>query len=78
MRYVLAIVFAVIVALGASMFVAPDVASWVVARQSFDSPDDVADRHVTIFMAVNIAALALGWCIGWALGALLERPEQPL
>ena len=78
MRYILAMVFAVLLALAASVFIASDVASWVVARQSFDSPDDVADRHVTIFMVVNVAALIIGWGVGWMLGRMFERPSEPL
>ncbi|MGE0626634.1 MAG: hypothetical protein AB7O43_02325 [Hyphomicrobiaceae bacterium] len=78
MRYILAMIFAVVVALGVSVFVSGDVATWVVSHQSFESPDDVADRHALVFMAVNVVALLVGWGIGWVLGGVFHKPEQPL
>lgn len=68
MRYLLAMLAAMGCALLATLFVSSPFASLVVKQFSFDSPDTVADLHSFVFMATNIAALLLGWSLGWALG----------
>jgi vancomycin permeability regulator SanA len=68
MRYLIAMVFATVGAAGATVFISARVASWVVARHTFDSPDEVATLHALVFMAVNVLGLAIGWSIGWWLG----------
>ncbi|MCB1521049.1 MAG: hypothetical protein KDJ37_10815 [Hyphomicrobiaceae bacterium] len=77
MRYLIAMISGIIVALGVTVYLSTPVASWVVAQFSFDSPDQVADLHSLVFMLVNVAALAVGWMIGWAIGGML-RSEPPL
>jgi len=76
-RYLIAMIFAVAVAFAVTVFISSPIASWVVSRFSFESPDEVADLHSLVFMAVNVAGLAVGWGIGWALGGLLKG-EAPL
>lgn len=68
MRYLIAMITAVILALIATLFISGGVANWVVGRMTFDNPDQVADLHSLVFMGTNIAALLLGWVIGWAIG----------
>lgn len=77
MRYLIAMIAAVLVALAVTVFISTPIASWVVGRFAYDSPDDVANLHSLVFMGVNAAGLALGWAIGWALGGLVQR-ETPL
>ena len=60
MRYLIAMIAAIALALPASMFVSTPVANWVVSLFSFDSPDTVGDLHAFAFMASNVAALAIG------------------
>ncbi|MFN3869788.1 MAG: hypothetical protein ACK4MF_12085 [Hyphomicrobiaceae bacterium] len=71
MRYLVAMIAAVACALPASLFLSTPVANWVVSLFSFDSPDTVGDLHAFAFMASNVAALAVGWTIGWAIGGRL-------
>jgi len=75
MRYLIAMIFAIVVAAAATIFVSSPVANWVVSRQAFESPDEVADLHMLVFMSVNLVALAIGWTIGWWLGNF-ERPQS--
>ena len=74
MRYLIAMIFAIVVAAAATVFVSSPVATWVVNQQTFESPDEVADLHMLVFMSVNLVALAIGWTIGWWLGNF-ERPR---
>lgn len=65
MRYVVAMLVAVIGAGLAAMFVSSQVADWVVARQSFESPDGADSMHMLVYMASNVAGLIIGWLAGW-------------
>lgn len=73
MRYLVSMIAAIAVALAATLFLSSAVASWVVARFTFDSPDTVADLHSAVFMGMNVLAVALGWSIGWAIGSRFDR-----
>ncbi|MGW8207345.1 MAG: hypothetical protein ACWGMY_10395 [Hyphomicrobiaceae bacterium] len=75
MRYLIAIIAAVAVALLVTIYVSSPVASWVVRQFAFDSPDSVADLHALVFMAVNLGGLILGWLLGWAIGGAFEKDE---
>jgi hypothetical protein len=68
MRYLIAMIFAIVGAAAATVFISSRVATWIVSRQTFDSPDEVANLHALVFMAVNILGLVTGWTIGWWLG----------
>ena len=68
MRYVVAMLFAIVVALLTTVYVSSPVASWVVSTQAFESPDEVSNLHDAVFMGVNLAGLVIGWAIGWAVG----------
>jgi len=58
-------VFAIIVAGLAAVFLSSHVADWVVAHQRFDSSDDAENMHMMTFMVANVAALLVGWLVGW-------------
>jgi hypothetical protein len=77
MRYVYAMAGAIALALLATLFVSVPIANWVVNRYEFDSPDTVADLHAAVFMASNLAALLIGWAIGWFAGARFVRAPSP-
>ena len=77
MRYLIAMIAAIAVALLATLFVSSPVASFVVSRFTFDSPDTVADLHSAVFMGMNVLAVAIGGSSGWALGARGDR-ETPV
>lgn len=74
MRYLLAIVLGLVTALGAAVLVSSPLASWVVARHTFDSPDTVNDLHSFVYLATNFVALVAGWLVGWTLGKRFEKP----
>lgn len=76
MRYLVAMLFAIIAAGLATVFISSPVASWVVARMAFESPDQVADLHSALFMGVNLLAMLIGWTIGWALGGPLSAKQK--
>lgn len=73
MRYVIAIVSALIGAAIAFAFFAENVAGWVIAHQKFDSSDDVENLSQMVFMLVNLVGIIIGWTIGWAIGGPAQR-----
>ena len=73
MRYVYAMIGAIVLALLATVFLGMPVANWVVNQYEFDSPDTVADLHSAAFMGCNLVALIVGWVIGWVIGGRLVR-----
>jgi uncharacterized membrane protein YbjE (DUF340 family) len=76
MRYVVAMVFAVIGAGLAAVLVSGDVANWVVAHQTFESPDDVSAMEMATYMASNVAGLIVGWLIGWTIAGIGRAGRQ--
>lgn len=76
MRYLIAMVFAVIGAGLMMMFVSSDVATTIVAGRRFDNPDDVADLHAALFMALNVAGLIVGWTLGWMFSGIVVPVEK--
>lgn len=76
MRYVIAMVFAVIGAGVMMAFFSSDLASGIVATRRFDNPDDVADLHTALYMAFNAAGLIAGWVVGWVFGGVVVPPVQ--
>jgi hypothetical protein len=68
MRYVVAMVFAIIAAALAIIFMSSSVADWVVGHMTFESPDDADNLHMLTFIASNIIALLIGWMVGWIIG----------
>ena len=77
MRYFVAMLFAVIGLALAVVFVSTPVANWVVAHQSFDSPDAADNLHMLMFIASNIGGLIVGWLVGWVAGGASGAGRQP-
>lgn len=69
MRYLIAMVTAALFAATAMFFVSTPIASAVVRSMTFESPDAVANMHAAVFMLSNVAALVVGFIVGWGLGA---------
>jgi len=65
MRYVVAMVFAVIGAALAAVLASSQVADWVVLHQSFESPDAADSMHMLVYMGSNVVGLLIGWLVGW-------------
>jgi hypothetical protein len=74
MRYVIAMIFAVVVAALATIFVSPRLASLAVDQFTFTSPDEVGNLEDGVFMASNFIALLIGWLLGWMIGGRLAKP----
>lgn len=78
MRYVISMAVAIVFALVAMLFISVPLATAVVDRYTFDSPDEVADLHTAVFLLSNLAGLLIGWIVGWILGGrLVSRPAPP-
>lgn len=68
MRYLIAMVVAIVAALLVTLFVSPQLASMAVARYTFESPDEVGNLEDGVYMLSNLAALLIGWVVGWIIG----------
>ena len=68
LRYVIAMIVAIVVALLATLYVSPQLASMAVDRFTFDSPDEVGMLEDGVYMLSNLAALLIGWTLGWFIG----------
>lgn len=75
MRYLIAMLFAIVAAALTTIYVSGPFASWVVAKFAFDNPDQVNDLHVALFMGLNLTALALGWVVGWLAGGAIAGSD---
>ena len=67
MRYLVAMIFAVIGAALAALFIGSQAADWVVAHQSFDSSDDAENLHMMVFIGSLVGGLIIGWLTGWVI-----------
>jgi phosphate/sulfate permease len=77
MRYLIAIICAIVGAFLATVFVSSAVATSIVGTQRFDDPDQVANMHAAIFMACNALGLIGGWAFGWLIGGRIAANESP-
>ena len=77
MRYLVAMVFAVIGAGLTAVLLSSQVADWVVIRMAFESPDGADSMHMAVYMASNVAGLILGWLVGWIVGGAGSTGKQP-
>ena len=75
-RYLVAMVFGIAVALLATLFVSPYLASLAVDRFTFTSPDEVGALEDGVFMGSNLLALLIGWSIGWFVGGRFSREAR--
>ena len=78
MRYLIAMLVAVVAAVLVTVVVSPQLASMAVGRFTFDSPDEVGNLEDGVYMLSSLSALLVGWVIGWlAGGRLVTRPAPP-
>jgi hypothetical protein len=77
MRYVIAMIFAVVVAAVFTLHVGSPAATWAVDKMAFDNPDQVSDMHSFIFMATNFLGLLIGWGLGWMVAGPLAGGQRP-
>lgn len=76
MRYLIAMVTAIVMAALATIFVSPVLARIMVDQFTFSSPDEVGNLEDGVFMAANFLALLFGWLLGWIVGGRLVKPVQ--
>lgn len=77
MRYLVAIIFAIVGAALAMHFLSGPVANWAALQFKYDSSDEAENINQLAFMAVNLAGLIVGWTIGWAVGGPLRGNSRP-
>ena len=77
MRYVFAMVAAIIVALITTLFLSPWLASTAVGMFTFESPDEVGNLEDGVYMLSNLAGLMIGWTIGWFVGGRFDKRPTP-
>lgn len=77
MRYLVAIIFAIIGAALAMHFLSAPVADWAALQFKYDSSDAAENVNQLAFMVVNLAGLIVGWTIGWAIGTPLRDRARP-
>jgi vancomycin permeability regulator SanA len=76
-RYLLAIILGAAAAFGATLTISSPIATWVVAKFTFESPDQVSNMHDAVFMGSNLVALLVGFAVGWAVGVKIEGRDDP-
>jgi putative Ca2+/H+ antiporter (TMEM165/GDT1 family) len=77
MRYLIAIIFAIVGAAVAMQFLSGPVANWAALQFKYESSDDAETMNQMVFMIVNLAGLVVGWTIGWAIGGPLSGGQRP-
>ena len=75
MRYVVAILCALVGAGLAATLIGPPLAGWAVDHMTFVSPVAADDMHGWIYLGSMAAGLVLGWVLGWALGSRIKEEE---
>lgn len=66
-RYIIAMVVAVLSAMITTLFFSSRVASYVTGQFTYESPDGVEFVHALAWFGACLVGLAAGWLIGWAL-----------
>jgi hypothetical protein len=77
MRYLVAILFAIVGAALAMHFLSGPVADWAALQLKYESSDDAENVNQLAFMAVNLAGLVVGWTIGWVIAGPLRGGSRP-
>jgi len=75
MRYLFAILGAVLGTGLVAFYVGVPVADWAVAKQSFGNPIEADDMHMWVYLGSMLCGLIAGWALGWGLGARFEGSE---
>ncbi|MBU2580213.1 MAG: hypothetical protein KJ622_00650 [Alphaproteobacteria bacterium] len=76
MRYLVAMVLGALAALAATLTISAPLASFVVNMFTFESPDQVSNLEDAVFMATGIAALILGFGLGWAFAGRFDDDDE--
>lgn len=76
MRYLVAMVVAMLAALAATLFVSGPLSSFVVSMFTFDSPDQVSNLEDAVFLATSTAALIAGFIVGSSIGGRFDDDDD--
>ena len=76
MRYLIAILFAIVGAALAMNFLSGPFSNWAALQFSYESSDSAENVNQLAFMAVNLAGLVAGWIVGWVVGAPFAQPRS--
>ncbi|MCH9765015.1 MAG: hypothetical protein K0U34_03350 [Alphaproteobacteria bacterium] len=76
MRYVVAMIAAIITTVLAMKFLSGPVSNWIALQMHYESSDSAETVNQMAFMATNLFGLIVGWTIGWAMGAPLSRDKD--
>jgi CDP-diglyceride synthetase len=77
MRYVIAIIFAVLAGLLVAAQYSSVMTSSIVAGTKFQSPDQVEDMHALLMIFFPLLGALAGWVVGWLIGGLFDRTPKP-
>ena len=78
MRYVIAMIFALAVAVFTSAQLAAPLTSSIIDGMKFESPDQVEDIHSALLIGIALIGLIAGWLVGWAVGGLFVAKQAPV
>ncbi|MBX9861861.1 MAG: hypothetical protein K2Y42_03830 [Hyphomicrobium sp.] len=76
MRYLVAIIFAIVGAALAMHFLSGPVADWAALQLKYESSDEAENVNQLAFMIVNLAGLIVGWAVGWVIGSPLRSDPR--
>lgn len=77
MRYVVAMLFAIVVAAVFTLKLSNPVSTWVVNQISWESPDGNDAMEALAFMATSFVGLLIGWGLGWMVTRPLSEGQRP-
>jgi hypothetical protein len=77
MRYVIAILFAIVAGYVVATQFAPDMASAMIKSSKFQSPDQVDDYEAILKISIPLLGAAAGFLVGWLVGGLFDRTPKP-
>ena len=77
MRYVIAMIFAILVAVFVTAQFAAPMTTAILDGLKFESPDQVELYNNLILGGVALLGLIAGWIIGWLVGGLFVRSTGP-
>ena len=76
MRYVIAMVCAVVMTVLAMRYLSGPVSNWVALQASYESSDTAEAVNQMAFIFSNLFGLMVGWTIGWFIGAPFDRKDD--